>query len=93
MLTLLNSVTVINNKLHNDLNNLNLDAALMKIYKKSKYEDPILYHLPASFSNYIKVLVRELEHAIAKELSLLTGYQISSSISIKNIIAANLEEA
>ena len=93
MLTLLNSITVISKdvyKIRNDLSSL--DTLLCKIYKKSRYQDAILYHLPNSMENYIKVLVREIEHAVAKELSILTHSNISSEISIKNILAANLEE-
>lgn len=94
MLTLLNSITVAAENINKISNQLNiLDSTLTRIYKKSRYEDPILYHLPNSMSNYIRVLVRELEHAVAKELSTATHSQISSETSIKNLIASNLEES
>lgn len=93
ILTLLNSVTVAADGIYKICTQLNiLDSTLNRIYKKSRYEDPILYHLPNSMSNYIKVLVRQIEHAIAKELSILTGDKVSSEVSIKNLIIANMEE-
>lgn len=94
MLTLMNSITIAAEGVSRISNQLNiLDSTLNRLYKRSKYQDPILYHLPNSMLNYIKVLVREIEHAVAKELSALTGDRISSEISIKNLIAANMEEA
>ena len=93
MLTLLNSITTTADNVSKISNQLNiLDSTLNRIYKKSKYDDPILYHLPNSMANYIKVLVREIEHAVAKELSVATRSQISSETSIKNLIAANMED-
>ena len=93
LLTLLNSITIVADKVKEIAKQpMNIDNALTRLYKKSRYDDPILYHLPSSMSNYIKVLVREIEHAVAKELSVLTGTKVSSEISIKNLIASNLEE-
>lgn len=93
ILTLLNSITVTAEHLNKINNQLNiLDSTLTRLYRKSKYDDPILYHLPNYMSNYIKVLVREIEHAIAKELSTVTNSYISSETSIKNLIASTLED-
>lgn len=70
----------------------NSSHIIANLYKKNLYRDPILYHLPAEMSNYIKVIVRELQHVVAKELSFKTSSKISAALSIKNLLAANLEE-
>ena len=44
-------------------------------------------------SNYIAVIVRELQHIIAKELSFKTHEKISSDLSVKNLIIAAMEDA
>lgn len=39
------------------------------LYRKNRKDCVVLYHLDASMTNYISVLVEELKHLIAKELS------------------------
>lgn len=94
LLTIMNMISASKDELDTLLDTENLDKSYLvdKVFKKFKYEDPILYHLPKTMAGYIQVIVRELQHAIAKELSFETQHKISAETSLKNLIAANLEE-
>lgn len=58
-----------------------------KFFKKLKYTKPILFHLPDTFNNYITILVNELKHVLASELSYYQDYYISSESIIKHLIS------
>lgn len=61
------------------------------IYKGLKNDEPVLYHLDDSYSNYIKILVNEIRHAVAKELSIELNTYVSVETTMKNIIISSLE--
>ena len=63
---------------------------IQECYIKLQSEKPILYHLDESMSNYIKVLVTELKHAIAKDLSSISHTYISSSGGINKLMIASI---
>jgi hypothetical protein len=65
--------------------------SLEKLYAQLRYEDPILFHLDPSMSTYIKVLVTELRHVIAAELSWKGDYYISAEESMKTLICNAME--
>lgn len=92
MLTLLSSMTLSNYQLR-EFKKLKLPKyeALEKLYAQLRYEDPILFHLDSSMSTYIKVLVTELRHVIAAELSWKGDYYISAEGSMKNLICNAME--
>lgn len=92
MLTLLSSMTLSNYQLR-EFKKLKLPKyeSLEKLYAQLRYEDPILFHLDSSMSTYIKVLVTELRHVIAAELSWKSDYYISADESMKNLICNAME--
>lgn len=92
MLTLLSSMTLSNYQLR-EFKKLKLPKyeSLEKLYAQLRYEDPILFHLDPSMSTYIKVLVTELRHVIATELSWKGDYYISAEESMKNLICNAME--
>lgn len=92
MLTLLSSMTLSNYQLR-EFKKLKLPKyeSLEKLYAQLRYEDPILFHLDPSMSTYIKVLVTELRHVIAAELSWKGDYYISAEESMKNLICNAME--
>ena len=92
MLTLLSSMTLSNYQLR-EFKKLKLPKyeSLEKLYAQLRYEDPILFHLDPSMSTYIKVLVTELRHVIAAELSWKGDYYISAEESMKTLICNAME--
>lgn len=92
MLTLLSSITLSNYQIK-EFKKLKLPKyeSLEKLYTQLRYEDPILFHLDESMSTYIKVLVTELRHVIASELSWKSDFYISSEDSMKSLICNSLE--
>ena len=92
MLTLLNSATLSNfNKERAHKVTREKERILDQLYTDLRYEQPILYHLDDSMSNYIQVLVRELRKVIASQLSFEIHAKASVEDSIKNIILASIE--
>lgn len=89
ILTLLDSITpTADVKISaNYVSNEDLD----RIYKNLD-TDPILFHLDNSMSNYIKVLVRQLRHFIAKQLTLDQKQYIDPESAAKSMIIATLQE-
>ncbi len=67
------------------------DKELHSLYLASEKQEPILYHLDKSYSNYIKILVNELKGLIAKDLSIEQHSQISSETALKSIIIASMD--
>ena len=59
-----------------------------KVIRNLKTKPPILFHLDESMSTYISVLVNEIIHAIAAELTYSTGARVSVSTCLKNLVAA-----
>lgn len=92
MLTLIDSITLSRGMLkkYNSLK-MNKDSYLDSAYKELRYQDPILYHLPESMSNYIRVLVNELRHVIAAELSWKVDCYIPADATMKSLICTSLE--
>ena len=88
LLTFLNSITLDRKsieKLKSAKETLH-PALLEKLYKEEQKDSLLTYHLEPSMNNYIEVLVRELKHVIAKDLSETLHTYIPSQISIQNII-------
>ena len=87
MLTLLSSITLSNHQIR-EFKKLKIPKyeSLERLYAQLRYEEPILFHLDPSMSTYIKVLVTELRHVIAAELSWKDDFYISSEESMKNLI-------
>lgn len=67
-------------------------TAIERAFKEARYREPILFHLDKTKSNYIDVLVVEIQHAISAELSYEAGMKISSVNSIKSLIRTALTE-
>ena len=88
LLTIINRITLITEEKISDLD----PKKLQKLYTRSAATDPVLYHLPESMLDYIKVLVIEIQHLIAEELSFETKSDINADTSMKNLILANLED-
>lgn len=80
--------TASNNKLNkSDIT----DKELHSLYLAAQREEPILYHLDKSYSNYIKVLVNEIKSLVAKNLAIENHSQISSENALKSIIIASMD--
>lgn len=86
ILTLLNSITL--DKKYTD--KIDADLLVDILFKQSRKRNVILYHLPATMSNYIEVILRELEHTLAADLSFKSSQHISAELTIKNLLAENL---
>lgn len=72
LLTLLNSITLTTEQIKK-INNIStpvLRDNRLETYYKLESDKVLLYHLDESMENYIKVLVRQIKHIIAKDLSL-----------------------
>lgn len=66
---------------------------LSRMIRSLKKRQPVLFHLDESMAPYIAVLVNELIHAIANELTYKTHSLVSPSACLKNlVIAANNDE-
>ena len=92
MLTLLSSMTLSNHQIR-EFKKLKIPKyeLLERLYAQLRYEEPILFHLDPSMSTYIKVLVTELRHVIAAELSWKGDFYISAEESMKNLICNAME--
>jgi len=64
------------------------DARLIKIYMDQQDNKPILYHLPESLSDYVKVLLNEVKKDFAVNLMDTKSAFNLSDDTIKNIIAS-----
>jgi hypothetical protein len=98
MLSFLNSV-VLSNKNKEKMKNLIESGRLTpehidKIYKSERDNSIILYHIDQSMKPYITVLVNELRHLFAKDLTtILNDRTIQSEANIKSMLisSANLD--
>ena len=92
MLTLLDSITLTRTMMSKyDSLKLKKEEYLDSVYEELRYQEPILYHLPNSMSNYIRVLVNELRHVLASELSWKTECYIPADASMKSLICTSLD--
>lgn len=60
------------------------DNTLFKIYKEQTELKPILYHLDNSFSDYIKILVKEIKDEISLDLTSILYEDIYNSDRFRN---------
>lgn len=63
-----------------------------KAFRDASERPPILFHLPETMSNYISVLVIEVQHAIAAEISYQSKMKITSVNTIKGLMYTALSE-
>lgn len=70
----------------------NKDELIDKIYTELRYNKPILYHLDKSMANYISVLVTEIRHSLAAELSWESQYYISPESVSKELLEQAFNE-
>lgn len=92
MLTLLDSMTLSNYQLKESRKlKIPKDVSLEKIYTELRYNEPILFHLDESMSNYIRVLVNELRHVIAAEISWKGDSYIPADAAMKSLICSSLD--
>lgn len=61
-------------------------------YRSIWNKEPVLYHLPDSMSNYIRILIVELKHLVSAELSYHNQVYISPEEVMKSIMCDMLEE-
>lgn len=92
MLTLIDSMTLSNVVLRKYETITDKIELLEKLYSELKYNDPILFHLPDSMSTYIKVLVNELRHVIASEVSWKSESFISADDTLKSLICTAINQ-
>lgn len=82
LLSFLNSITLSKddiNKLNNAKYRINDHSLLIKLYDKQQSEDfVILYHLDECMKDYIRILVVQIKHVIAKDLSELLHTDIDT---------------
>lgn len=92
MLTLLDSITLPRTiQARYEGLKFNREQFLDNAYVELRNQQPILYHLPDSMSTYIKVLVNELRHVIASELSWKCDSYIPADATMKSLICTSLE--
>jgi hypothetical protein len=93
MLTLINEMTLSKKDRQRVLSIKNVDSEKIDmIYNKQRHADVILFHLDDSMKNYIKVLVNELRHCIAKDLSCQCSTSFTSDSVVKGIIYSQVYE-
>lgn len=91
LLSFINSITFTNEELLLLKNKTtNVDKIVDKLYHKESLDPVILFHLDKKFKNYITVLLRELKHVVARDLTILLHEYIPSSNNIKNIIYSEI---
>ena len=62
-----------------------------KLYKKERENCIILYHLDDSMKDYITVLVNEIRHLVAQDLSeILNDSSINFETNIKNMLILSI---
>ena len=64
-----------------------------RVIRDLKNRPAVLYHLDESMSAYVSVLVNQLIHAIAAELTAATGTTIAASVCLKNMVIAAANES
>jgi hypothetical protein len=89
LLTLLDSITPLASV---QIDSAHLSNEYLNQIVKELDNDPILFHLDNSMSNYIKVLVRELRHFIAQQLTIEQHQYIDAESATKSMIITALQE-
>lgn len=92
LLTLIDSISPSAYQLSRVVDNTS-DEFYDRVYKDCRYNSPVLYHLDNSYSNYITILVNEIRHVLASELSYETETFIPSDDAMKGLFHAALEGA
>lgn len=95
LLTLIDSITFptyLLNDVHPESVHLR-EAKFNNIYQELRNQPPTLYHLPESMSNYICVLVNELRHVIASEISWSTQCFTPIDVAFSTMIYQSAEES
>lgn len=96
LLTVLNYLRLDKVKLsrleYRDNKGMNNEWVVNELYRDTRYQKALLFHLPESMSNYISVIVnRALALMSADLISVLGSYQPSDAV-VKAIIASPLED-
>lgn len=96
LLTLLNHVTWSNENIRKvrgkQLKPRAMSNLIDRIYQKEQESGVILFHLDASMSNYIAVIVNEIKALMRRELRLLIGENEPSESIIKSIITSSMND-
>lgn len=92
LLSFLNLITLSNNdkeRLHNAKYRINDHSLILEIYNRQHYEDfVILYHLDDDMKDYIRILVMQIKHILAKDLSEIIHTNIDSlSVSYSMVLS------
>lgn len=69
------------------------DRELRQLFHREKYDDVVLFHLPDSMEGYIDVVVRQVMHNLAKELSEALQTHVSSDIESIAVAAADFNRS
>ena len=85
MLTL---ISMFSPKASCDLDNAEVGVVAMAYARASK-NPPILFHLDKNMENYIRVLVNEIKHCIAEELSWRSDTRVSADSFVKRVKSFN----
>ena len=87
LLTFLDSLTI-ENVTKEELKSLyNNDlTAFRKLFEKGRNKPPVLFHVNENMSNYIKVLVQEIRHALTAEIRYETETNMSVDAMVKQLM-------
>lgn len=91
LLSFLNSITISNYDLRRIANFKQVtDTTFIDYYEKEAVDPVILYHLPNDMHDYILVLLREIKHELAIELSQETHQYIGTNSGIYALMMSEL---
>ena len=93
LLTLLNSITITKfdqNRIKQKKRNI--EQVTERYYTELRYSKPILYHLEPKYSDYVYVLVNELRHVVASQLSFEVKSYNSSESTFKSLLYNSLQK-
>ena len=94
LLTLLSSISPTKKQLLRiDNTKSRRNLTVERVYTELRYSEPVLFHLPQSMSNYITILVNQIRHVIAADISWTSDYDVSASSSMKSMIYDSIEES
>lgn len=89
ILTLIDSISLSANQLYRVTENTG-EEFYERAYKDCRHNPPVLYHLDDSYANYITVLVNQLRHVIAAEVSYEAETFIPSEDAMRGLFHAAL---